>query len=427
MRQRSQPAARRSRIWFVSELFWPEETSTGYFVTRIAEDAAGAHDVHALCSQPTYAARGVVAPRREMRNGIHIERMRSTTLSKDVLLHRVVNLVTFSISVFVCALLRLRPGDIVVAVTNPPTVPYLVRAAAALRRARFILLVHDVYPDVLVATGVARSDAVHVRILDAVSRWLYRSAERVIVLGRDMDALVRRKLAATGPAPLVIPNWGDVDVVRPDDTARSVSRNELGLDSTFVIGYVGNIGRTHDLETLVDVADLLRHDDRFRFLFVGAGARREWLVAETAARGLANVRIPGPCGPDELCGVLNAVDVAVLSFRRGMAGISVPSRVYNMMAAGRPLLAIVDDGSEIARLVHEERMGWVSRPEDPAAAAELLRALACAPAELTRAGRNGRAAAVRSYSRQAVTQRWLRLFHEMTAASFAAAEDASGP
>jgi colanic acid biosynthesis glycosyl transferase WcaI len=403
------------RIWFVSELFWPEETSTGYFLTRIAEDSAALHEVHAVCNQPTYAARGTLAPRRELRHGIRIERMRATQLDKDVLPFRLLNLVTFSISVFVHLMRRLRRDDVVVAVTNPPVVPYLAQLAAARRGARLVVLVHDLYPEVLVAVGAARPHALHVRVLHAASRWLYRRAERVIVLGRDMDALVSRKLPPASRPPVLIPNWGDVECIQPDPDAGAALRERLGLQRKFVVGYTGNMGRTHDLRTLVDAATLLGKDERFHFLFVGWGAQRAWLEREIAARDLTNVSVDGACAPDELSAFLNAADVAVIAFRRGMAGVSVPSRLYNVMAAGRPVVALADTESELAQVVTEERIGWVVEPENAAAAAGAFCQAATDHDALVKAGRLAREAAVRRYSRTVISAEWLRLFHELDA------------
>ncbi|MGH7555016.1 MAG: glycosyltransferase, partial [Longimicrobiales bacterium] len=175
-----------TRLWVVSELYYPEQTSTGYFVTRIAEGLARDYEVHALCSQPTYSARGIVAASRERRNGVMVQRCRSTRLDKNIRPFRLLNLVTFTTAVFATALRRFRAGDMALVVTNPPLIPYAMFAACRLKRARLVLLVHDVYPEVLVATGVAEANSRLVRWWHRASRKLYRGADRIVVLGRDM-------------------------------------------------------------------------------------------------------------------------------------------------------------------------------------------------------------------------------------------------
>src|SRR4051794_15542697 len=148
----------------ISELYYPEETSTGYVLTKIAEGLADRYSVHALCSQPTYSARGQRAPARETHNGVKIERVWGVTLNKDVLWQRLLNAVTISSSMFVRALQRLERGDVVLVVTNPPLLPIVTVAACKIRGASSVLIVHDVYPNVLIASRIARSDASSVRL-----------------------------------------------------------------------------------------------------------------------------------------------------------------------------------------------------------------------------------------------------------------------
>src|ERR1700733_14737681 len=140
---------KKRRIWIISELYYPELTSTGYFLTGIAEGLATAYDVSVLCGQPSYWARGVRAPVHEIRNGVNVQRCRATTLDKNRPLFKIINLITVSVSIFLVALFRLRRGDIVIAVTNPPLLPYVAAFACRLKGAHIVPLIHDVYPEVL--------------------------------------------------------------------------------------------------------------------------------------------------------------------------------------------------------------------------------------------------------------------------------------
>jgi glycosyltransferase involved in cell wall biosynthesis len=335
-------------------------------MTRIAEGLAETMAVSVLCSQPTYAARGKRAPRHETRRGVEIWRCTGTTLDKNKLLFRVMNLTTITLSIFVAALGRLRRGDVVVAVTNPPTLPFAILVACRLRGARCVLLVHDVYPDVLVASGLLGKRNVAISATRALQRGLFRSVDRIIVLGRDMETLVARQMGARSDRLLRIPNWADLAEIRPVSRLGNPMLANLGLSEKFVVQYSGNMGRTHALECLVDAAELLQETNpAVHFLFIGSGAKRKWLEQSVHDRGLRNVTIL-PYQPRESLEIsLNACDVAVLSFVPGMAGVSVPSRMYNIMAAGRPILAAADPESELAQLVREERIGWIVPPDVP--------------------------------------------------------------
>jgi len=352
------------RVWIVSELYYPEETSTGYLLTRIAEGLVERFRVGVLCSQPTYSSRGRSAPNNESHNGVNIHRCWSTTFNKDILPLRLVNIVSISLSIFLNTLLRFRSGDCVIVVTNPPLLPFTVMLASLLCKCRCCLLIHDVYPDVLVASGIIKQNSLHIWGIGWMTQQLYKRMSRIIVLGRDMDTLVRRKLKTVGHRIHIIPNWADVDFIKPCNRRGHPFLAQLGLSDRFVIQYSGNIGRTHGIEQLAACAEQLKNDPMIHFLFIGFGGKKRWLAQYVRKKGLSNVTIMDYRPRAELSVSLTACDVTIISFVPGMAGVSVPSRMYNVMAAGKPIIAVADSVSELALIVKEENIGWVVPPGD---------------------------------------------------------------
>lgn len=257
-------------------------------------------------------------------------------------------------------------GDIVLAVTNPPTLPYVAAAIARQKGAQFVLLVHDVYPEVLVATGIARSGSAMVRGVARSAAWLYCASSRVVVLGRDMAHLVVHRMnddahpIDTGRNVRIIPNWADTDEIGPDHAGAAAVRRQLGLEDRFVVQFVGNMGRTHGVDSLLNAAHRMRDDPDVHFLFVGWGGRQQAIERSIRDEHLPNASVHPPCDRDQLSAWLNVGDVATIAFVPGMAGVSVPSRMYNVMAAGRPILAVADGGSELALVVGEEQCGVVT-------------------------------------------------------------------
>jgi glycosyltransferase involved in cell wall biosynthesis len=403
-----------NRAFVVSELYYPEETSTGYLLTRIAEGIAHDVPVVAICSQPTYSARGIRAPARERRHDVDIERCAGTTFDKNSLVGRALNAVTISLSLWWRVLRRVRRGDVVIVVTNPPFLPFGVLLACRLRGARCALLVHDVYPEVLVAAGLSRGSSVIARIAHVATKWLYRHSDRVIVLGRDMEALAKRKLDGDTSKIVVIPNWADADEIVPTPKATNALLGELGLAERFVVQYAGNMGRTHGLETLFAAAQRVHED--VRWLFIGSGAKKGWLEKSIGREGLESITVLGNRPREEQRVFLTACDVAVISFVPGMAGVSVPSRMYNIMAAGKPIIAVADEESELAHVVSEERIGWVVRPGDVDGLVALLDRIAGQPALVHEYGARARAVASTKYARPMVIDRYLRLVRELLAA-----------
>jgi colanic acid biosynthesis glycosyl transferase WcaI len=296
-------------------------------------------------------------------------------------------------------------GQIVIALTNPPTLPFVARAACAIRGARCVMLVHDVYPEALAAAGFMRRGSLAYRFLFAITRWLYRSVDHVVVIGRDMARIAVSK----GARQLtIIPNWADVDLVQ---------REERGRCETFVMQYGGNISRTHDLAILLDAAAALAADPMVQLVIVGTGARRGEVEREIAVRGLHNVALRPPVPREQLSASLNSADLAIVSMRAGMSGISVPSRLYNILAAGRPVIVIADDDSEIAMIVREEELGWIVPPGDLAALLVAVREARADDVRLREMGRRARAAAERTYTRAHVVSAYGELIERLLADS----------
>jgi colanic acid biosynthesis glycosyl transferase WcaI len=402
------------RAFVVSELYYPEETSTGYLLTKIAEGMARDVAVTAICSQPTYSARGTRAPSRERRNGVDIERCAGTTLDKNTLWGRALNAVTISVALWWRVLRRIRRGDVAIVVTNPPFLPFGILLACRVKRARCALLVHDVYPEVLVAAGLSRRTSAIARATRRATRWLYRQSDRVIVLGRDMEILASQKLDGPSDKIVVIPNWADTEDILPSPKEENALLRELGLTARFVVQYAGNMGRTHGLEMLFAAAKRVRAD--VHWLFIGSGAKKGWLERAIARDGVRSMSILGNRPRNDQPVFLTACDVAIISFVPGMAGVSVPSRMYNIMAAARPIIAIADEASELARVVSEERIGWVIAPGDVDGLVAILDRLPGEPQVVREFGARARTVAASKYPLSRAIDRYLRLVRDLLAA-----------
>jgi glycosyltransferase involved in cell wall biosynthesis len=260
-----------------------------------------------------------------------------------------------------------------------------------------VLLIHDVYPEVFIATGMLRPDSLPVRLLHRWVSRLYRSVARVVTLGRDMTELAKQKLPPGDDRVTIIPNWSDCDQVPPaaGDKSNRI-RREYGLTEHFVVQYAGNMGRTHNLEAVIECARALPQQagtPSIHFLLVGSGARKEWLRRTVANEKLDHVTVADRRPRADLPELLTAADVALISFIPGMAGVSVPSRLYNVLAAGCPVIAVCEPHSELALTVREEDVGWVVRPGDAAGFRHAVLDAQSDPQRLIEMGRRARRAA----------------------------------
>ena len=399
-------AGAKKRLWVVTELYYPEETSTGYYLTRIAEGLADEFDIKVLCGQPTYSARGTVAAKHEVHKNVEIFRVTGTTLDKNVIAFRLVNMITLGLSIFLNGLRNFRRGDRVLVVTTPPSMPFVVAVAALAKSASYTLLIHDNYPEILIAVGKSRPDSFVAATVAFFNRWLYKYASKIVVVGRDMEELLERKTAGLDVPIVTIPNWAELESVTPSPRSQNLLLKELNIESKLVFLYAGNLGYPNDLESIVEVAHRLRDRNDVHFVFLGAGVKRRWLESKVADLSLHNVTLLDPRPRSEQNVFLNACDVAVVSLVRQMVGVSMPSRTYNILAAGKPILALTEAGSELARVVEEENVGWVTPPADPDALMNTILTILTERSGLETMGASARSAAVTKYSMESAIEKY---------------------
>jgi glycosyltransferase involved in cell wall biosynthesis len=356
----------------------------------------------------------VVAPQRELHSGVEILRCAGTRLNKDVTLFKVLNAITLSLSIFLSQLRRFRRDDCVVVVTNPPILPFFTAIAARFRGARSILVIHDVYPDALVVGGLANERSGMVKMLAWLSRQLYRTVDRIVVVGRDMQELISQRVGRREGQVVCVPNWGEVDGVTPAPREQSALLGALGLRDKFVVLYAGNLGRPHAIERVCEAMKTLgMQGSDIHFLFVGSGRKLAYLTEFIAREGLHNVTVIGGRPRSEQQDFLNACDVALIPFVPGMYGLGVPSRMYNTLAAGKPIIAAVDRDSEIGRVIRENNVGWVARVDHVDSLVECVLEAKANPARLREMGMRGRMAVEEQFTLLHATRSYRQLLDEL--------------
>jgi glycosyltransferase involved in cell wall biosynthesis len=247
----------------------------------------------------------------------------------------------------------------------------------------------------------------------AINRFLYRKAALVIVPGRDMKERLAKAYFLPSDKIAVVENWTDPDIVSPVKREENEFLRSQGLSEKFVVMYSGNIGLSQDLENLVAVADELRELEEIVFVLVGEGALKESLVSLALNRNLKNIRFFSYQEKENLKYSLSAAHIHLIPLKRGMKGIIVPSKVYGIMAAAKPFIAAVDEGSEIDRLAKEFECGLVVTPSDVEA---LKRAILWAfqnQEQLDRMGRLGREVFEKHYSRSICTHKFRRTLESL--------------
>ncbi|MEK9285523.1 glycosyltransferase family 4 protein [Bradyrhizobium sp. ISRA442] len=372
----------------------PDASTTGVYLGAIAEALAADLDVVVLSGSPNSA--------RDQGNtaNLTVVELRNPSPPKRALVLRAAAVSLFALRMFLSVLWRTKADDLVFCVSTPFTLPYAAVLAAKLRGAASALLVYDLYPEALVAARVVARTSVAARILRLLNAHLFRVLDAIITIGRDVKPLLTAYDRVSPDKIHFIANWALLPIghreMRPDNPFRA------GRDAKLVVGLSGNLGFTHDPDTVFQAARLLKDDDRIHFLLSGWGAGWSGLQASQKAVGLSNVTLVEPVAEHQLADFLAAADLWIIPYRAGMLGVSVPSRLYNLLAVGRPIIALAEPGSEAALIVEDEGIGWVVPPERPQDLASAILSAAADPAATTRMGRKAAASAETYTARQAL-------------------------
>lgn len=350
-------------IFVVSEFYYPEETSTGYIVTKIAEGLAETFPVQVITGPPDYSGLKT-APGSEVRNRVRIERITSVNVNKNRIFPRLLGSILRSFKLAIKTTKMINKGDTVFIVTNPAPLLVLMCLVCRFTRSPLIILTHDVFPENLEAAKLLKRDSFWFRILVQIFNLAYNSSDHIIVIGRDMKKIMTRKLKSNKPEITVITNWADTTDIYPCGRAANQIIRNLQIEKKFIVQFAGNIGRVQGIEHIIMAAEILKNEN-IHFLFIGDGAKKKWLIEQVATRKLTNVTVLNsmPRGEQQL--FLNACDIGIVSLAAGMSGLGVPSKVYNILAAGKPVIAIVDPESEVGLLIQEDKVGWIAALADP--------------------------------------------------------------
>ncbi len=353
---------------------------------------------------------------RERRHGVAILRANGTRFRPRRFAGRASNYLSYFAAASVAARRIGRP-DVVVSLTDPPIVGLTALAAARRSGARFVFLCEDVFPEVASLLEDFHNELVN-RTLDRTNRRLLREADAVVALGERMRSRLVDEKGADPARVHVIHNWADCEAILPGPKDNPFSRS-LGIVDRFVLMHSGNVGLSQNLDVVLEAADRLRSKERLTILIVGEGARREALERDALRRGLTNVRFTGYQPKSELHESFAAADAFLVSLKPGIEGYIVPSKLYGILAAGRPYVAATDPSCEAAEIVRQHHCGLLAKPGDPADLAEKIAALYDDPAATRAMGVNARAAALRFDRKQAVAA-YYDLFVRLTTMARAA-------
>ncbi len=313
---------------------------------------------------------------------------------------RVLSWARYSVSVFFRCLALDKKA--VLFMVFPPFVGMIGYLFRKLRGQRYVFLVYDITPDALIRFGGLKENGLIARLWRRVNRLVWENAEMVLTIGDQMAANLERAFDASKTRPgkvLVIPNWANTDWIKPLAKDQNDFARQHGQVDKLTVMYSGNLGQTHDIETILEAARRLRDCDGVRFMIIGEGAKRPLVEQAKSRDGLDNLTVL-PYQPEEMLPLsLTTADIAVVTLDKGSEGLMVPSKTYYALAAGSALIGLCDADSEVAHMIQHHQCGHVVSPGDADGMVEAIRHLLADNQQLSRYRANSRQAAERHYSR----------------------------
>lgn len=365
-------------LWIVTELFPPDETSTSYILGEIANAMTKKYKVKIICGPEIYDKRKKLDTnnRFQLDPSIEVFRADGTGLDKNTAKGKAMNFIMMSKRMIKLVKEHVKSDDRVLMVTNPASLVVLMSRLKKKRGFELNILVHDVFPENTVPAGLKLPFYGFVKnIFDKA----YSRADQLIALGRDMKDVLEKKVScyANKPRISIIENWADIDNIKPQPLP----------EGKIILEYAGNIGRVQGLDKVIE-----NLPDDIEFHLYGTGSMENKLKS----LGKSNVYFHGPYFRSQQNEVLSACHIAVVTLQEGMYGLGVPSKTYNILASGRPVMYLGPEKSEIDLLVKEKNVGYCGWPKK------------WDINELIEMGKNARELAVQEYSESTILNKFIK-------------------
>ncbi|WP_168406427.1 glycosyltransferase family 4 protein [Acinetobacter indicus] len=355
------------KVLVISEFILPEQNSTGYFWYKIIQKMAQSAITDDI---------SVIAPVNEQDvvkyfdKKVNLNLFSSPEYNKNSLASRVWGQIKQTYLFYKKIKGNLHAGTKIVSGTNPLFLMVLIAILKIFKPFQWHLLVHDVFPQNLVPAGLLKKHSIIYKILNTIFNLIYAQADHIIVIGRDMETILRQKKYEK--AITVIPNWVDFKEIELLNKNDSELIKKLNWEKDIVFQFFGNIGRVQGIDHLIQAIQLVKHPQA-KFLFIGGGSAVEVVQSYIENNQQTNnVAYINELPSSQRSLGLSSCDIAIVTLAEGMFGLGVPSKAYFSMAANRPILAIMDENAEVACMVKEHQIGWVESSNQPRQLARLI-------------------------------------------------------
>jgi len=400
-----------SSIVFINRYFYPDHSATSQLLSDLVFHLADCgQNVKVITSRQLYEDTHSDLPGIEKIGAVSVTRIWATHFGRGNLFGRALDYLSFYISAFFVLFRMINKDDYVVAKTDPPMISVIASFITRLKSAKLINWTQDLFPEVGTELGVKILEYAKPVLLNLRNSAL-KNAWMNVVIGETM----KDKLVASGvdnSKIMIIPNWSNGEMVYPVPASENPLRKEWGLMDKFVIGYSGNMGRAHEFETILGIAESFKNDQEFLFLFIGGGAKKQWIENEAQNRGLKNIVFKPYQNRDILHLSLSLPDIHFISLLPNLEGLIVPSKYFGVAAAGRPCLFIGDSGGEISKILKHSNCGYTICPGDVKKGEDFIRSLKSNNKIYTDMCNSARNMYCEIYDVRIALKHWTKLFAE---------------
>ena len=424
----------------IQQHFYPEVAATGQLLLDLCEDLVKVgYKVKVITGNPTEIPQEIQREnilRKENYKGIDIVRLRNSTFNKYKMTGRVLNYLTFHFLVFFQMLFCEKP-DLVYVLSTPPFISFYGLMLKRFKGSKVIYNVQDLFPDLAVELGKLKNK-VFIRFLNKLSELIVRKVDKVVVVGEYMEKRIREELlggmsagnsnsASADDHIITIHNWADgekIKVLRRENdldmdaedggAQNNYLKKKWGLEGKFVVLYSGNIGYLHEFDTIIDAAEYLDKEGmkEIVFVFIGEGIKKRYIEGKVREKGLDNILFFLYQPREMLTYSLGLADVSLATLEKGFEGMVVPSKIYGILASGRPVIAVVGGESEFTEIVRKGKCGEIVKIGDYKRLSEVIINYYNNSEKCYQEGMSGRKYFEENYDRKIATKKYIKVIKE---------------
>ena len=394
-----------AKLLMVTEYFYPSDTSGAYYLTKIAETLSKSTNFRVI----TTVSLNNKTELHSLKDNIY--RINGTNLNKNKLITRIFRIIILSLKLTYKTLVVSKKGDYIITVTDPVLFTLLLPIIKKIKKIKYTIIVWDIFPENLLAAELIKEKSFFYKIVKYLFNKLYNSADSLIVIGRDMEDIVKKKVNNKSVSIKLIENWCNSNSVQPMFRIENKIIKKLELEEKIIFSFVGNLGRVNGLTNLLNASSFVKNKN-FVLLFIGDGAMRSTIENHITLSPNSNVVYAGSFPASEQNEFLNACDIAVISLTSTMYGLGVPSKLYYNMSAGKPILFIGHEKSEVNQVINDHKIGWYHKPNDPRGLAQMFDTI-CTDHTIARKGEKSRKILEELYSEKYALQKYSNYFSSM--------------